>query len=846
MSRTLFSRNWFSSEVLPAPPRSLPAFCMFALQVVLLFTLLIRLEIEIHQGLPQLAIPLGISVMINYWLPPRFTPLLILATTTYILLFAFGPVGSLVFLVLTLLYFFIAHLPLAFYTRVALLVLLTLALVLLRMQVVYMPRLLQVLPWFGSMLMFRFMLYMHELKHEKPDDKTGLWMRFAYILIPVNMAMPLFPIVDYKNFLRGHADGQNNANRKLALRRILLGISCMLLYRIAYQFLPNAATINSTAEVAQYILLSYVLILRMIGLFWMAIGIVGLYGFALPPVFDNPFFITGFGEIWRKINIYWRSFVTKVFYYPIYFKLRKKTPYPVLISSLFIFLITWQLHNWQWFWLQGHFVLKINDLLYWLILGGCISLSLSRQAEETKTTATPLGWKNSSLTILRACGMFLFMSFLWSLWNSSSISEWLFLLSKAQHNFPSVATCRLIVLAAIGCIGLAIVLHKISPRLHTPFKKIQTRIAYLSEMQIVLSASVLLLFTLTSFQQIFSSETQTSLLRIVSASSNQQDKETAEQGYYEKLVNQSGEPAPWELIIEKKHRSAEADKLIIQTHNILQRAYKPNSNIHIDNMYWVKTNAWGMRDTNYTKEKTARTFRIALLGGSYEMGVGVNNNEIFEALIEKRLNEALPQHPELKFQKIEILNFAGGGYHLPQHLWLCDHKIFDFNPDLVLYIAHSEDARRLNGFMSNLIQNGIALEYNYYNTIKKESGARQGQSNTEIRNRLFPYNEKLMRWTMSEMAKQCSTHGAKFQLAYLPALADEKHTEEIVFWKSVMTELNQQDTNTQAEVLSLATIWDTVNRMEYRISKTNSHPNKKGHERIAKELYPLVEKLILK
>ncbi|MGL4596653.1 MAG: hypothetical protein ACRCYO_03940, partial [Bacteroidia bacterium] len=813
---------------------------------VLLFTLLIRFEIEAHQGLPIIAIPIAVSVLINYWLPPRFTPLLLLSTTTYILFLAFGPIGAGVFLALALLYFFIAHLPLAFSVRVILILLLTLGLVLLRMQIFYMPRLLQVLPWLGSMLMFRFILYMHELKHEKPENKTGLLMRLAYLLVPVNMAMPLFPIIDYKNFLRGHVDGQNNTQRQLALRRILLGICCMLLYRIAYQFLPNAATLNSTSEVAQYILFSYILILRMIALFWMAIGIIGLYGFALPPVFDNPFFITGFGEIWRKINIYWRSFVTKVFYFPIYFKLRKKIRYPVLISSLCVFIITWQLHNWQWFWLRGHFLFKINDLLYWLILGACISFSLSRQASETEIKTVATGWKNSIITILRACGMFLFMSFLWSLWNSSSISEWIFLLSKSSQNFPDIRTCVNVFGLLVVFIAIASVLHKSYTSLQAKTQKWFTYSTNGQGMLVACCGLCLLLISLPAFQQLGSQRVQTAIGNIISNSSNQQDKETAEQGYYEKLVNQSGEPAPWELVIEKKHRAAGADQLIIQTHNLLQRAYKPNAYIRVDERYWMRTNMWGMRDTNYTKEKPTETFRIALLGGSYEMGAGVNNNEIFEAIIEKRLNETLRQHPEFKFQKIELLNFAGGGYHLPQHLWLCDHKIFDFNPDLVLYIAHSEDARRLNGFMSNLIQNGIALEYDYYNTIKKESGARQGQSNTEIRNRLFPYNEKLMRWTTGEMAKRCSKHGARFQLAYLPALADEKNTAELIFWKSVMTELHQQNSLIENKILSLETIWDNINRMEYRISKSNSHPNKKGHERIAQEFYPLVEKVILK
>ena len=52
-----------------------------------------------------------------------------------------------------------------------------------------------------------------------------------------------------------------------------------------------------------------------------------------------------------------------------------------------------------------------------------------------------------------------------------------------------------------------------------------------------------------------------------------------------------------------------------------------------------RTNRWGMRDREYTREKPPGTFRIAVLGSSVTMGSGVGDGETFESLAERALNE---------------------------------------------------------------------------------------------------------------------------------------------------------------------------------------------------------------
>ena len=44
----------------------------------------------------------------------------------------------------------------------------------------------------------------------------------------------------------------------------------------------------------------------------------------------------------------------KIFFYPLYFRLKRLGPERALvISTLVVFFATWVLHAYQWFWLRG-------------------------------------------------------------------------------------------------------------------------------------------------------------------------------------------------------------------------------------------------------------------------------------------------------------------------------------------------------------------------------------------------------------------------------------------------------------------------------------------------------------
>ena len=55
----------------------------------------------------------------------------------------------------------------------------------------------------------------------------------------------------------------------------------------------------------------------------------------------------------------------KLFFYPTHFKLRKMgTLWALSLATLATFLATWLLHSWQWFWIRGKLLTRLEGLLF--------------------------------------------------------------------------------------------------------------------------------------------------------------------------------------------------------------------------------------------------------------------------------------------------------------------------------------------------------------------------------------------------------------------------------------------------------------------------------------------------
>ena len=100
----------------------------------------------------------------------------------------------------------------------------------------------------------------------------------------------------------------------------------------------------------------------------------------------------------------------------------------------------------------------------------------------------------------------------------------------------------------------------------------------------------------------------------------------------------------------------------------------------------VQTNGAGLRaPREYARPKPDGTYRVLLLGDSQTFGHGVEHEETFGQVLERRLQEQLP------LARVEVINSGVGGYNLYQEAVYLVHEGLSFEPDLVVILFIGND-----------------------------------------------------------------------------------------------------------------------------------------------------------
>jgi hypothetical protein len=95
---------------------------------------------------------------------------------------------------------------------------------------------------------------------------------------------------------------------------------------------------------------------------------------------------------------------------------------------------------------------------------------------------------------------------------------------------------------------------------------------------------------------------------------------------------------------------------------------------------YVRINSDGLRDREYSLAKPPGTVRIAVLGDSFTEALQVNQDEGFCSVLERDLQKC----DTLKGRRVEVLNFGVAGYGTAQELLTLRHRVWKYNPDVVL------------------------------------------------------------------------------------------------------------------------------------------------------------------
>ncbi len=92
----------------------------------------------------------------------------------------------------------------------------------------------------------------------------------------------------------------------------------------------------------------------------------------------------------------------------------------------------------------------------------------------------------------------------------------------------------------------------------------------------------------------------------------------------------------------------------------------------------------GVRDRDRTLEKKPGEFRIALVGDSVVEAVQVKSPEVMNIQMEELLQKR-------GHANTEVLAFGIGGIGTTQEMMLCEQKIRQFHPDLVILTVSDND-----------------------------------------------------------------------------------------------------------------------------------------------------------
>jgi D-alanyl-lipoteichoic acid acyltransferase DltB (MBOAT superfamily) len=742
----------------------------------------------------------------------------------------------------------ICHLPIRVRARVAILLVAGSVLAMSRGGLLASPWSAAVWPILASMFMFRLAVYLYALQHDRLPFSASRTL--AYFFMLPNVTFPLFPVVDFGTFSRTYFDRDASEIYNTGIRWIVRGVIHLLLYRVVYLTSGRETTELATlGDVVAWMLSTFLLYLRVSGQFHLIVGMLHLYGFRLPETHRLYYLASSFTDFWRRINIYWKDFMMKVVYYPTFFRLRSRGDRSALIgATMVVFVATWLLHSYQWFWLRGGFPIIAQDALFWGVLGGLVVVNALRESKRgrKRTLAQKSGW---DLALgARTAVMFWGMTVLWSLWSSHSLLEWL-------QVWPSAINVDVGGLALFtGVTGLIMILGARNWN--------ASGLAWPAALRLRVpagagGAALVLTLLFLGHPAVYESARRPDFAKAMvllrSNTLNARDLALQQRGYYENLDSPSRlstelwntvsqEPVEWVVL--------EATEAYRQRADFLRGDLVPSVSIEFKGQRF-STNQWGMRDREYSMQKPPDTYRIAVMGPSFVMGSGVADGEPFEAVLEEELNARSPG------PRFEVLNFGVANYSLLQQLALLDERVWDFEPDAVI-ITMTEESKVTNAIVDHISRTavaGISAPYpelqtlltaggvearprrmlyeanRYFGLVMRELGGSARSFDLSVERNARALVPDIVEWSLRHIAAQARSHGAVPVLLGLDIVIPSRMDEPPgpIPWSDVAAEEG-------FHVMNLFDVYNNHDVNDIRIGSWDNHPNRRGNELIGEAL----------
>lgn len=230
---------------------------------------------------------------------------------------------------------------------------------------------------------------------------------------------------------------------------------------------------------------------------------------------------------------------------------------------------------------------------------------------------------------------------------------------------------------------------------------------------------------------------------------------------------------------------------------------------------------------DYKETKDPGVFRIITIGDSYTAGLGVNTEENYTELLEKKLNTEIQCK---KIDKFEVINLAVSAYDLEYAVERFRLRGVKYQPDLVIWLFKDDDFYEINEIIKEKEQQIIK------DMVESGEWARlTAQGN------IYPPNEKLeqimvkshvdlgeaaiLRRQTENLTRMRAYYKGPLALftfpstdrAYRKIASDFAKSSDKTYFFDTITDINKHK--------------ETMTFYPY-----DMHPNKKGHETMAKDI----------
>lgn len=821
-------RGWLS--LITANRNRLVQFLSVILPLGLLVLVMRQFQLE-NEAFYLNIVPLTFyGFLFHYILPDHYRLPFFLFLSLAAIFGILGPVPAIWVLAIGLGLIGICHLPIVYPFRLGLLIAAAIVLVALRVNWIPAPALEVVWPVLASMFMFRLIIYVYDLRHGKAAPTFTSTLSYFFLL--PNVVFPFFPVVDYSTFRRTYYDDEQHKIYQRGLQWMLRGVIHLILYRyVNYYLMIAPGDVSNTFELIRFLVSNFALYLRISGQFHLIIGTLHLFGFNLPETHQLYFLASSFTDLWRRINIYWKDFMLKLFYYPTYFRIRHwGTNASLIAATAFVFFLTWFFHAYQWFWLRGTFLFTAPDMLFWFILACLVIINTLYEAQRGRKRT--LGQRSMGIgditgLAFRTAGTFSVMAILWSLWSSESIADWISLISVVGLTVNDLGLVLVAFLAVTLVFGLVLWTNALA-NARNESKAGQPAAG---RSIAVTAGAILTLFLIgnPAFYARLGGRAQDLISSLTTDRLSEREAALLQRGYYEDLVGVSRFNSElWEIYSKRPTNwvAIRDTKAIRFTNDNLITELAPSVTIDFNGTQ-LTTNRWGMRDRDYEQLPPPNTYRMALTGPSFAMGLGVSDGEDFAWLLEERLNDA---NTGGSYAHYEILNFAVPGYSPIQNYMVLEQKIVSFQPSLLFYVAHQREELAAVMYLADRISANADLPYSDLMEIARRAGADRNATKPENERRLRPVGSEILSQTYRRIVETSHAHGILPVWIFIPTLEFPRQPEEVARLIRIAEEAG-------FIVIDSSHAYDGQDPESIVVAYWDKHPNAKAHKLIAEDIY---------